>query len=128
MSRLHANTSIPGVYWRKLPNRRAHLESWHPESYKTNRTWENFNNWGTKMILLSDQVWLIANNAQRFANSSKSIINNLSFCKHPEIYLTYNFQYIFGKERYIKQINDIRELQKKRRNFADRQRKTLSEI
>ena len=31
-------------------------------SYKTTRTWENFNNWGTKMILLSDELWLIANN------------------------------------------------------------------
>ena len=31
-------------------------------SYKTTRTWENFNNQGTKMILLSEELWLIANN------------------------------------------------------------------
>ena len=29
-------------------------------SYKTTRTWENFNNQGTKLILLSDKLWLIA--------------------------------------------------------------------
>ena len=33
-------------------------------SYKTTRTWENLNNWGTKMILLSDEPWLIANNSK----------------------------------------------------------------
>ena len=69
---LHANTSIPGIYWRERPKRQAHLELWHPGkggkpvrviqlncgevrthvSYKTIRTWQNFNNWGTKMILL----------------------------------------------------------------------------
>ena len=26
VSRLHANTSSPGIYWRKLPNWQAHLE------------------------------------------------------------------------------------------------------
>ena len=55
-------------------------ESWHPGkgakssrfikincgemhthvSYKTTGTWENFNNWGIKMILLSDEPLLIA--------------------------------------------------------------------
>ena len=29
-------------------------------SYKITKTWENFNNRGTKMILLSDKLWLIA--------------------------------------------------------------------
>ena len=39
-------------------------------------------------ILLSDELWLIANNSKSFANGSKSIIrNNLGFCKHFEIYL-----------------------------------------
>ena len=45
-------------------------------SYTTNRTWENFNNQGTKMILLSDELWLIANNSTSFGNRSKSIIRN----------------------------------------------------
>ena len=27
-------------------------------SYKTTRAWENFNNQGTKLILLSDELWL----------------------------------------------------------------------
>ena len=39
-------------------------------SYKTTRTWENFNNQGTKMILLLDKLWPIANNSQSFANGS----------------------------------------------------------
>ena len=57
-------------------------------SYKTTRTWENFNNQETKMILLSDEPWLIANNSKSFANGSKSIIrNNLGLWKHSEIYL-----------------------------------------
>ena len=87
-------------------------ESWHPgkgakpdcviqlncgevhthASYETTRTWENFNNWRTKMILLSDELWVIANNSKSFANGSKSIIrNNLGLCKHFEIYLIQNF-------------------------------------
>ena len=41
-------------------------------SYKTTRTWENFKNRGTKMIFLSDELWLIANNSLSFANRSKS--------------------------------------------------------
>ena len=32
-------------------------------SYKTSRTWENFHNWRVKMILLSDKLWVIANNS-----------------------------------------------------------------
>ena len=61
-------------------------------SYKATRTWENFNNRGTKMILLSDELWVIANNSKSFANGSKSIIrNNLGLCKHFEIYLIQNF-------------------------------------
>ena len=77
----HANTSSPGIYRRKQTNQQAHLElchrhPWQPgkgakldrviqlncgevrthASYKTTRTWENFNNRGTKMILLSDKL------------------------------------------------------------------------
>ena len=37
-------------------------------SYQTTRTWENFNNQGTKMILLSDKIQSIANNSKSFAN------------------------------------------------------------
>ena len=29
VSRLHANTSSLDLYWRKQPNRKAHLELWH---------------------------------------------------------------------------------------------------
>ena len=36
-------------------------------SYKTTRTWEDFNNQGAKMFLLSDELWLIANNSKSFA-------------------------------------------------------------
>ena len=62
-------------------------------SYKTTRTWENFNNWGTKMILLSGKLWVIANNSKSFANRSKPIIrNNLGLCKHFKIYLIQNFR------------------------------------
>ena len=58
------------------------------KSYKTTSTWENFNNWGTKMIHLSEKLWLIANNSKSFMNKSKSIIrNNLGLCKHFQIYL-----------------------------------------
>ena len=61
-------------------------------SYKTSETWENFNNWGTKMILLSDKLWLIANNSKSFANGSNSIKrNNLGLCKHSKICLIWNF-------------------------------------
>ena len=58
-------------------------------SYKATRIWENFNNRGTKMILLSDKLWSIANNSKSFANGSKSIIwNNLRLYKHSDIYLS----------------------------------------
>ena len=57
-------------------------------SYKSTRTWENFNNGGTKMILLSDELWSIANNSKSFANGSKLIIrNNLGLYKRSDIYL-----------------------------------------
>ena len=56
-------------------------------SYKATRTWENFNNQGTKMILLSDKLWSIANNSKSFANKSKLIIsNNLGLYKGSDIY------------------------------------------
>ena len=62
-------------------------------SYKTARTWENSNNQLKNMILLSDELWLIANNSKGFAKGSKSIIrNNLGVCKRSEIYLIKNFQ------------------------------------
>ena len=84
------------------------LEPWHPgkgakldciiqlncgemrthASYKTNRTWENFNNQETKMIILSDELWLIANNFKGFPKGSeKSMIRNFGLCKCTEIYL-----------------------------------------
>ena len=44
------------------------------------------------MILLSDKLWLIANNSKSFANRSKSIINNLGMCKRSEITLFRNFK------------------------------------
>ena len=41
-----------------------------------------------KMILLSDELWVIGNNSKIFANGSKSIIkNDLGLCKCSEIYL-----------------------------------------
>ena len=57
-------------------------------SYKATRTWDNFNNQGTKMILLSDELWSMANNSMSFANESKSIIRNyLGLYKRSDIYL-----------------------------------------
>ena len=57
-------------------------------SYKATRTWENFNNHGTKMILLSDELWSVANNAKSFENGSKSTIrNNLGLDKRSDVYL-----------------------------------------
>ena len=45
------------------------------------------------MILLSEELRLIANNYKSFANESKSIKkNNLGLCKNSEIYLIQNFQ------------------------------------
>ena len=63
-----------------------HREMRTHASYKTTRTWENFNHWWTKMIILSDELWLIANNSKSFANKSKSIIrNNLGLYKLSDI-------------------------------------------
>ena len=45
-------------------------------NHKTTRTWENFHSRGTKMILLWDKLWLIANKSKGFANRS-NIRNNL---------------------------------------------------
>ena len=57
-------------------------------SFKETRTWENFNNQGAKMILLSEELWSIANNSKSFASGSKSIIrNNLGLYKHSDIRL-----------------------------------------
>ena len=66
-------------------------------SYKTTRTWENFNNEGTKMIPFSDKLWLIAINSKSFVNRNKSIIrNNLRLCKCSEIYLFRTFKNTHG--------------------------------
>ena len=66
----------------------------HP-SYKAIRTWENLNTWGSKMIFLSDKLWLIANHAKSLANLSKTIIrNNLGFCNHSEFTLSRTFKNI----------------------------------
>ena len=40
-------------------------------SYKTTRTWKNFNNRGTKIILLSDELGLIGNNSGSLANATR---------------------------------------------------------
>ena len=97
--RLHANTSSQDVYRREQPNQWAHLELCQRnldilemvlkqivlsnstamvcppmQVVKKNRSWGNFNNQGTKMILLSHKLWLIANNSKSFADGSKSII------------------------------------------------------
>ena len=45
-------------------------------SYKASRAWENFNNQGTKMILFSDELCLIAKNSKSFAIRNKLIIRN----------------------------------------------------
>ena len=82
-------------------------------SYKATRAWENFDNLGTKVILLSDELWSIANSSKSFANGIKLIIrNNLGLYNRSDIYLIYNFQkhfmhlmvqkYRFGKKRYVK--------------------------
>ena len=88
-------------------------------SYKATRTWENFKNRVIKIILVSDELWSIANNSKSFASGSKSIISNLGLYKRSDIYLIFKNimdlmveKYRFGKERYIKQINDICEGQK----------------
>ena len=54
-------------------------------SYETARTWKNFKNQGTKMILLSDKLWLIANNFKSFVNGKSIIRSNLGLCKRSEI-------------------------------------------
>ena len=50
-------------------------------SYKTTRTWENFNNRGEKMFLLLDELWLIANNSKSFATgvSQALCVSTLKF-------------------------------------------------
>ena len=122
MLRLHANTLRPNMYWKNWLNWWAHSElyykkhdiwPWHKPnhviqlncsevhthaSYKTTRTWDNFNSQGTKihyellkMNYLSDELWLIANNSKRFANGANSIIsNNLGFRKCFVIYQNWN--------------------------------------
>ena len=54
-------------------------------SYKTTKKRENFNNQGTKKILLSDELSLITNNSKSFVIGKKSIIrNNLGLSKRSE--------------------------------------------
>ena len=108
-------------------------------NYKTTRTWEDFNNQGTKIILLSDELWLISNNSKSFANRSKLIIrNNLNWGSTLKFTLFRTFRnivmdlmvqkYRFGKEKYIKQINDIQEWQKRQWNSVIQWKKVMSEI
>ena len=72
------------------------------------------------MILLSDELSLIANNSKSFANGSKSIIrNNLGLYNRSNFTSFRTFKntdkdlmvqkYRFGKETYIKQLNSIQE-------------------
>ena len=105
MLRLHANTLSLVVYWRKRLNWWAHLElchltsclryetrphyptqlggSVHPCKLKKQPKHGGTSTTGTKMTLISDKLWLIANNSKSFANRSKSIRrNNLGLCKH----------------------------------------------
>ena len=52
-------------------------------SCKTTRTRESFNHRGTKMFLLSVELWLITNNSKRIANGAKSIsLCNLTHTSH----------------------------------------------
>ena len=100
--RILNETTEPGGLFGTVPQK-----SWHPgksaklddviqlnsgevrthASHETTRTWENFNKRGTKMALLSGELWLIANNSKIFANENKSIVNTLGLCKHFQIYL-----------------------------------------
>ena len=59
-------------------------------SCKITRTWDSFNHREAKMFLLSEELWLIANNSKSIANGSTSMIrSNLRLCKDSEIYLTF---------------------------------------
>ena len=123
------------------PDQVVQLNCWELHTHASNkstRTQEKFNNQGTKMIFLSDKLWLIANNSKSFENRSKwTIRNNLGLCKCSEIYLrTFRdifmnltiWKYRFGQERYIKQINNIWKWHKKtQQNFAVQQKKVTSE-
>ena len=73
-------------------------------SYKI--TMRNFNIWETKMILLSDELWLIAINTKSFANESTSIIRkNLGFCKHSKAGVLLWILQIFSRAAfYIEQL------------------------
>ena len=113
VSMLHANTSSPDIYCWTWLNRQEPLEQCHryPNtlsrtrhnakldrviqlncgevrtyvSCKTTRTQESFNHRGTKMFLLSDELWLITNNSKRIANGGKSIsLSNLAHPSHLE--------------------------------------------
>ena len=82
--------------YENTPKKLPHLPPCYPincgevrtyASHKTTRTWENFNNRGTR-ILLSDKLWSIVITSKSFSNESKSVIkNNLGLCKRSEIYL-----------------------------------------
>ena len=68
----------------QLNYREVHIHA----SYKTTSKWVNFNNRGTKLILLPEELWLIANTSKSFGNGSNSIIKyNLGLGKHSKIYL-----------------------------------------
>ena len=92
--RIMKETTKPAVPFGTMPQ-----ELWHPgKDAKLDRviqlncgevrTHASFNNRGTKLILLSDELWSIANNSKSFTNGSKSIIrNNLGLYKRFDIYL-----------------------------------------
>ena len=84
-------------------------------SYKSTRTWENFNNQGTKMIFLSDKLWLVTNKSKSIIRiwicvSTLKLTLFRTIQKH--CYRSDDLRHRFGKERCIKQIDDIREWQK----------------
>ena len=93
------------------------------------------------MILFSDELWSIANNFKSFANGSKSIIsNNLGLIIISDLIFTFVWtfkniimdqmvqKYRFGKERYIRQINNIREWQKIMAEFGRKKVTCLKRI
>ena len=116
VSRLYANNSSPGIYWRKRPNWQAHLELCHrnPDIVERalNRTALSNSTMGKcasiqvikqpehgRTSATKEQKWssfqtiITDNNSNSFANKSKLIIrNNLGLYKHSDIYLIYNFQ------------------------------------
>ena len=63
-------------------------------SYKTTKTRKNFNNQETKIILLSDELWLVTNNSRSFVNRR---------CKKKYTYIKYKLKqmHMFNKKVII---------------------------